>query len=65
MRIAALSPVQTRRAMNLNIILGCGGVFWGVVIAPGAIMNVFFKNQLGASSGALGLLVAVVQWLPC
>jgi hypothetical protein len=47
--------------MNLNILLGCGGVFWGVVIAPGAIMNVFFKNQLGASSSALGLLVAIVQ----
>jgi hypothetical protein len=56
-----LSPTQTRRALNLNIILGCGGVFWGVVIAPGAIMNVFFKNELGASSGSLGLLVAIVQ----
>jgi MFS family permease len=48
--------------MNLNIILGSSGTLWVTVIAPGTIMNVFFKNQLGASSGELGLLVAAVQF---
>jgi HEAT repeat protein len=56
-----LSPARTRRAMNLNIILGASGVLFSTVIAPGTIMNVFFKNSLGASSGTLGLLVAVTQ----
>jgi len=56
-----LSPARTRRAMNLNIILGSSGTLWVTVIAPGTIMNIFFKNQLGASSGSLGLLVAIVQ----
>ncbi len=48
--------------MNLNILLGSCGTLWVTVIAPGTIMNVFFKNQLGASSGSLGLLVAIVQF---
>jgi len=56
-----LTPAQARRAMNLNIILGSTGTLWVTVIAPGTIMNVFFKNQLGASSGSLGLLVAATQ----
>jgi hypothetical protein len=47
--------------MNLNIILGASGTLWITVIAPGTIMNIFFKNQLGASSASLGLLVAVTQ----
>ena len=47
--------------MNLNILLGCGGTLFATVVAPGTIMNVFFKNQLGASSAMLGLLVAVTQ----
>ena len=47
--------------MNLNIILGSCGTLWVTVIAPGTIMNVFFKNQLGASSESLGLLVALTQ----
>jgi MFS family permease len=47
--------------MNLNILLGSCGTLWVTVIAPGTIMNVFFKNQLGTSSGTLGLLVAAVQ----
>jgi MFS family permease len=58
---ASLTPAQTRRAMNLNIILGSSGTLWVTVIAPGTIMNVFFKNQLGASSEALGVLVAATQ----
>ncbi|HEY9593112.1 MAG TPA: MFS transporter [Spirochaetia bacterium] len=56
-----LSPSQSRRALNLNIILGSAGTLFTTVIAPGTIMNVFFKNQLGASSAMLGLLVALVQ----
>ncbi len=56
-----LTPARVRRALNLNIILGSSGILWITVIAPGAIMNVFFKNQLGASSGSLGLLVASTQ----
>ena len=47
--------------MNLNMILGASGTLFSTVIAPGTIMNVFFKNQLGASAGSLGLLVAVTQ----
>ena len=47
--------------MNLNIILGSSGTLFMTVVAPGTIMNVFFKNQLGASSSALGLLVAVLN----
>ncbi|MGA2976572.1 MAG: MFS transporter [Spirochaetia bacterium] len=47
--------------MNLNIVLGSCGTMFVTVVAPGTIMNVFFKNQLGASSAALGLLVAVLN----
>src|SRR5271157_1015945 len=47
--------------MNLNIILGASGTLFVTVIAPGTIMNVFFKNQLGASSASLGLLVAALN----
>jgi hypothetical protein len=47
--------------MNLNIILGSSGTLFVTVIAPGTIMNVFFKNQLGASSASLGLLVAALN----
>ncbi|HVO38706.1 MAG TPA: MFS transporter [Spirochaetia bacterium] len=57
----ALTPARIRRAMNLNIILGSSGILWLTIIAPGTIMNVFFKNQLGASAGDLGLLVASTQ----
>jgi len=47
--------------MNLNIVLGASGTLFVTVIAPGTIMNVFFKNQLGASSASLGLLVAALN----
>ena len=60
--LAFLGPAQTRRAMNLNIILGSSGTLFLTVIAPGTIMNVFFKNQLGASSASLGLLVAALNF---
>jgi HEAT repeat protein len=56
-----LTPARVRRALNLNIVLGSSGILWLTVVAPGTIMNVFFKNQLGASAGALGLLVASTQ----
>jgi hypothetical protein len=58
----SLGPAQTRRATNLNIILGSSGTLFLTVIAPGTIMNVFFKNQLGASSASLGLLVAALNF---
>jgi len=58
---AGLTPARVRRALNLNIVLGSSGVLFITVIAPGTIMNVFFKNQLGASDGSLGLLVASTQ----
>jgi HEAT repeat protein len=47
--------------MNLNILVGTMGMAWYAVCAPQAILNVFFKNHLGASAGALGLLVALTQ----
>jgi len=47
--------------MNLTILLGSCGTLFVTVVAPGTIMNVFFKNQLGASSGSLGLLVAAIN----
>jgi len=49
-----LTPARVRRAMNLNIVLGSSGILWITMIAPGTIMNVFFKNQLGASAGSIG-----------
>ena len=58
---ARLTPFAVRKALNLNIILGSSGILWLTLIAPGTIMNVFFKNQLGATSGTLGLLVATTQ----
>jgi MFS family permease len=57
----SLSPAQSRRAMNLNIILGCSGTLFSTVISPGTIMNIFYKNQLGASAASLGLLVALLN----
>jgi HEAT repeat protein len=58
---AGLTPARVRRALNLNIALGSSGIVFFTIIAPGTIMNVFFKNRLGASDGALGLLVACTQ----
>jgi hypothetical protein len=48
--------------MNLTILLGSCGTLFVTVVAPGTIMNVFFKNQLGASSASLGLLVAALNF---
>ncbi len=47
--------------MNLNVLLGTLGSVWLTVIGPQLIMNVFYKNTLGASSVQLGLLVAATQ----
>ena len=60
-RRQGLTPARVRRALNLNIALGSSGIVFFTIIAPGTIMNVFFKNQLGASDGSLGLLVACTQ----
>ena len=56
-----ITPSRLRHAMNLNILVGAGGMAWCAVCTPQAILNVFFKNHLGASAGALGLLVALTQ----
>jgi hypothetical protein len=58
---APIGPARTRRALNLTILLGSCGTLFVTVVAPGTIMNVFFKNQLGASSASLGLLVAALN----
>lgn len=47
--------------MNLNISLGTLGSIWLTVAGPQLVLNVFYKNVLGASSASLGLLVAVTQ----
>lgn len=57
----ALSQAALRRAMNLNIVAGCMGISWYVVCAPGNLLNVFFKNHLGATPFQLGLLTALMQ----
>ncbi|HTO22200.1 MAG TPA: MFS transporter [Spirochaetia bacterium] len=48
--------------MSLTILLGSFGTLFTTVVAPGTIMNVFFRNHLGASAGSLGLLVAAVNF---
>jgi len=56
-----ITPVRLRRAMRLNIAAGAMGMAWCAACAPGAILEVFVKNQLGASATTLGLLVAITQ----
>ncbi len=57
-----ISPTQQRRAMDINVIAASLGSMWGSVIAPQVVMNVFFKNLLGASARELGVLVAATQF---
>ncbi len=56
-----LTPAETRRAMNLNIVLGSMGTMWAAVAAPGPILTPFFQNRLGATSEQVGLLTAAIQ----
>lgn len=57
----ALTPTQTRRAMNLNIALASLGTMWAAVAGPGVVLSPFFTNHLGASGRQLGLLTAAIQ----
>jgi Na+/melibiose symporter-like transporter len=48
--------------MNLSIASGASGTLWMIVCAPQAIFNVFLRNNLGASSAQLGLLVGILSF---
>ncbi len=52
---------QLRRSMNLSIASGATGTLWLIVCAPQAIFNVFMRNNLGATSAQLGLLVGMLS----
>ncbi|MGB2613657.1 MAG: MFS transporter, partial [Phycisphaerae bacterium] len=52
-----ITPSRLRRAMNLNILVGAMGMAWFAICGPQHIFNVFFRNHLGASATALGLVV--------
>ena len=56
-----ITPSRLRRAMTLNIFVGAMGMAWFVVCSPQQILNVFFKNELGASASQLGWMVALIQ----
>jgi len=56
-----ITPSRLRRAINMNILAGAGGIAWYAVCSPQAVLNVFFKNHLGGSAGELGILVALTQ----
>jgi HEAT repeat protein len=47
--------------MNINIAAGIMGAAWYTVCAPQQILNVFYKNDLGATPGELGDMVSLVQ----
>ena len=48
--------------MNLSIASGAAGTLWLIVCAPQAIFNVFMRNNLGATSAQLGLLVGMLSF---
>ncbi len=56
-----ITPSRLRRAINMNILAGAGGIAWYAVCSHQAVLNVFLKNHLGGSASALGLLVALTQ----
>ncbi|MFW5689273.1 MAG: hypothetical protein ACOC1U_06865, partial [Spirochaetota bacterium] len=58
----SLSTSELRRSMNLSIASGAAGTLWMIVCAPQAIFNVFVRNNLGASSTQLGLLVGFLSF---
>ncbi|MBE3097665.1 MAG: MFS transporter [Planctomycetes bacterium] len=57
----AITPARLHRAMNVNIAAGIMGAAWFTVCAPQQILNVFYKNDLGATPGELGNMVSLVQ----
>jgi predicted MFS family arabinose efflux permease len=62
-----ISPSQLKRSLTLNTIGGAFGISWFFLLSPiangvtGNMVNVFFKNHLGGSASALGMLVAFVN----
>ncbi|MBE3069791.1 MAG: MFS transporter, partial [Planctomycetes bacterium] len=56
-----ITPSRLHRAMRLNIAVGIMGAAWFTVCAPQQIMTVFYKNDLGATPGELGIMVSLVQ----
>jgi len=56
-----ITPSRLRRAMRVNIAAGIMGAAWFTVCAPQQILNVFYKNDLGATPGELGVMVSLVQ----
>ena len=57
----SITPSDLRRAMHINIAAGIMGAAWYTVCAPQQILTVFYKNDLGATPGELGNMVALVQ----
>lgn len=47
--------------MNVSIASGATGTLWMIVCAPQAIFNVFVRNELGATSAQLGILVGLLS----
>ena len=56
-----ITPTRLREAMRLNIAAGIMGAAWFTVCTPQQILNVFYKNELGATAGQLGIMVALMQ----
>jgi hypothetical protein len=62
-----ISPGQLKRSLKLNTLGGAFGISWFFLLSPiangvtGNMVNVFFKNHLGGSASALGMLVAFVN----
>jgi HEAT repeat protein/Na+/melibiose symporter-like transporter len=56
-----LTQAQLTRAMRISIFSGASSVVWQLVCSIQPLFNVFFQNYLGATSGQLGLLVAIIQ----
>ena len=56
------SKASLQRAMNLSIASGAAGTLWMIACAPQAIFNVFVRNNLGATSAQLGLLVGILSF---
>lgn len=62
-----ISPSQLQRSLTLNTLGGAFGISWFFLLSPmangvtGNMVNVFFKNHLGGSASALGMLVAFVN----
>ncbi|MFW6214038.1 MAG: MFS transporter [Spirochaetota bacterium] len=51
-----------RRSMTVSVASGAAGTLWMIACAPQAIFNVFVRNNLGATSAQLGLLVGILSF---